>query len=458
MATTEPATFRLELVDPKDVRVHPDNVRKTLNDIEGLAASIAENGVLQPAIVVPVEGRYFQVVAGHRRRAAAEKAGVLLPVIVRPDLAGLDLPQIAAMLGENEARDDLSTADRARAFQRALDLGMTSESLARSSGRPEAEVAALLAVAAAPKATGLAERHDLTLDEASVFAEFEGDKDALKMLTKTAVQEPEKWDHRVAQIRRARDDAATIAAKRAELEPSGVRILTDEEGRDFKAARQRIEWIRTTKNGNLTSAAHKKCPGRSVYVHCDFDGKVLVDEFCEDPAGNGHIGRSGSARAGGAEKTEKQKETESKERRRVIANNRAMDTANGVRRTFVRKMLRRRTAPKGAERFVGSRLLTPYQQTNPPATALLDLLDVEGTGKLKPTAVAEWFGSLPESRVSWSLVLFVAAAVESTIRKTAWRSSDPLFAQYLRFLESNGYGLSDVETETVAMIEKAKKR
>ena len=57
---------------------HPANVRDDLGDLTDLADSIRENGILQPIVVqsVPAGGGQFQIVAGHRRYAAARKAGL----------------------------------------------------------------------------------------------------------------------------------------------------------------------------------------------------------------------------------------------------------------------------------------------------------------------------------------------------------------------------------------------
>lgn len=74
----------------------PGNVREDLGDLSGLAASIAAQGVLEALTVVPhtrvaddgtATGGH-QLVAGHRRAAAALLAGVTaVPCVLRPDLA-----------------------------------------------------------------------------------------------------------------------------------------------------------------------------------------------------------------------------------------------------------------------------------------------------------------------------------------------------------------------------------
>ena len=57
---------------------HPDNPRKKLGDLSELAASIKAKGVMQNLTVVPKEGTAFEytIIIGHRRHAAAKKAGL----------------------------------------------------------------------------------------------------------------------------------------------------------------------------------------------------------------------------------------------------------------------------------------------------------------------------------------------------------------------------------------------
>ena len=83
-------------LSPNQVGQHPDNIRDPTRELAALTASVAEVGVLVPLIVVPVDkvpGHDWLdeithvAVDGNRRKAAAQMAGVLLPCVVRPDLA-----------------------------------------------------------------------------------------------------------------------------------------------------------------------------------------------------------------------------------------------------------------------------------------------------------------------------------------------------------------------------------
>jgi ParB family chromosome partitioning protein len=106
------------------IRRNPDQPRKVFAeaDIEELAASIREKGVLQPILVRPAPGAEgeFQIVAGERRWRAAQKAGLkVLPTVVR-DLDDLEVLEIGII--ENVQRADLNI-DRRSAVLQGADRG-----------------------------------------------------------------------------------------------------------------------------------------------------------------------------------------------------------------------------------------------------------------------------------------------------------------------------------------------
>lgn len=74
-ATTNPDTYRLVWLDPRQLAGHPLNVRHDLGDVTELADSIRASGIVEPLVVVPVGGSY-RLVAGHRRNLASVQAGV----------------------------------------------------------------------------------------------------------------------------------------------------------------------------------------------------------------------------------------------------------------------------------------------------------------------------------------------------------------------------------------------
>ncbi len=108
------------------------------DDLEGLAASIAARGVIEPIVVRAQAGR-FQIIAGERRWRAARLAGLEhVPVVVR-EASDDDVGLLA--LVENLQREDLNSIEEALAFRRLADLeGMTHDAIASEVGRSRTAV------------------------------------------------------------------------------------------------------------------------------------------------------------------------------------------------------------------------------------------------------------------------------------------------------------------------------
>jgi ParB family chromosome partitioning protein len=111
--------------------------------LDELAASIREQGIMQPILVRPVEGGRFEIIAGERRWRAAQRAGLKeVPALVKavPDQAALALALI-----ENIQREDLNPLEEAHGIQRLIDeFGLTHEAAAKAVGRSRSAVSNLL--------------------------------------------------------------------------------------------------------------------------------------------------------------------------------------------------------------------------------------------------------------------------------------------------------------------------
>ncbi len=90
------------------------SIRRSMVDIESLAASIQHRGLLQPIIVRTIDG-HFEIVAGNRRYLACKKLGwkkISCNVMELTDKQAYELSLI-----ENLQRDSLSPLDEAYAFR-----------------------------------------------------------------------------------------------------------------------------------------------------------------------------------------------------------------------------------------------------------------------------------------------------------------------------------------------------
>ena len=130
--------FRSLLVE--ELVPNPEQPRSQIAaaDLEGLAASIAARGVIEPIVARAHAGK-FQVIAGERRWRAARLAGLeRVPVVVR-EASNEDVGLLA--LVENLQREDLNPIEEARAFRRLADLGgMTHDAIASEVGRSRTAV------------------------------------------------------------------------------------------------------------------------------------------------------------------------------------------------------------------------------------------------------------------------------------------------------------------------------
>src|ERR1700722_20119436 len=87
-------------------------------ELDALAQSVREKGVLQPLLVRPIDetSTAFELIAGERRWRAAQRAGLhLVPVLVRV-LSDVEALEIALI--ENLQREDLTAIEEAEAYRR----------------------------------------------------------------------------------------------------------------------------------------------------------------------------------------------------------------------------------------------------------------------------------------------------------------------------------------------------
>jgi ParB/RepB/Spo0J family partition protein len=104
------------------------------DELEGLAVSIRDLGVLQPIVVRPLESGGFELIAGERRLRASRLAGLaVVPAVVRhTDDADL----LKEALVENIHRVQLNPLEEAAAYQQLLEeFDFTQEELAGKLGK-----------------------------------------------------------------------------------------------------------------------------------------------------------------------------------------------------------------------------------------------------------------------------------------------------------------------------------
>lgn len=137
------------------LRRNPDQPRKVFSeaDIDELAASIREKGVIQPLLVRPAPGfaGQYEIVAGERRWRAAQRAGLReMPAVVRalPDAEVLEIAII-----ENVQRVDLNPIEEALGYKALMErFGRTQDGVADVVGKSRPHVANALRLLNLPEA------------------------------------------------------------------------------------------------------------------------------------------------------------------------------------------------------------------------------------------------------------------------------------------------------------------
>jgi ParB family transcriptional regulator, chromosome partitioning protein len=195
------------------VRANPNQPRQRFDDeaLAALAASLADNGVLQPVLVRPLAGGTYELIAGERRWRAAQLAGFeTVPALVRPhgDTESLELALV-----ENMAREDLNPVEEARACALLVEeLGLSREDIGRRVGRSRVAVSNLMRLLDLPdEALDLLAEGLLTEGHGRALL-LAGDHDARRRLARRAAAE--EWT-----VRRTEDAARASNGERPAPSP-----------------------------------------------------------------------------------------------------------------------------------------------------------------------------------------------------------------------------------------------
>lgn len=121
------------------------------DELEGLATSIRDMGVLQPIVVRPLGDERYELIAGERRLRASKLAGLTrIPAIVRHTE---DADLLKEALVENIHRVQLNPLEEGAAYQQLLDdFGVTQEELAQRLGKSRPAISNAMRLLSLPSA------------------------------------------------------------------------------------------------------------------------------------------------------------------------------------------------------------------------------------------------------------------------------------------------------------------
>lgn len=136
-----PSAGSIRQIPVDSISPNPRQPRSSFDPLElnELAASIREHGILQPLIVSLAEDNHYILIAGERRLEAARKAGLrTVPAILR-QVGDQQLLELALI--ENLQRADLNPLEEAEAYrQLTADFGLSHEQVAERVGKSRAAV------------------------------------------------------------------------------------------------------------------------------------------------------------------------------------------------------------------------------------------------------------------------------------------------------------------------------
>lgn len=125
----------ISFININEIKPNQNQPRKSFNEekLEELAASIIENGLIQPVILRKADKGY-EIVAGERRWRACRKAGLKeIPCIIREFT---DEQNMLIAIIENMQREDLNPVEEAEGLnQMIVNFGMTQEQVSKSVGK-----------------------------------------------------------------------------------------------------------------------------------------------------------------------------------------------------------------------------------------------------------------------------------------------------------------------------------
>lgn len=132
----------MEFLDIDEILPNPFQPRMNFNleELQLLAKSIKEHGVLEPLIVRINEDNEFELIAGERRLRAAKMAGLTMVPVILKDYDDRKTAQIALI--ENLQRSNLNTLEEAKAYQTLIQkFNMTQDVLAQIIGKSRSHIA-----------------------------------------------------------------------------------------------------------------------------------------------------------------------------------------------------------------------------------------------------------------------------------------------------------------------------
>ena len=156
-----------------DIKASPFQPRRHFDEqqIEELAASIRERGLIQPLVVRKVNG-YFELIAGERRLRAVTKLGQATVKVVVHEATDQEVAELALI--ENLQRADLTPLEEAEQYRLLQEkFGMKQETIAQHVGKSRAVIANMVRLLdLTPAVREMLENQQITVGHAKVLLQL----------------------------------------------------------------------------------------------------------------------------------------------------------------------------------------------------------------------------------------------------------------------------------------------
>jgi ParB family chromosome partitioning protein len=228
------------------LKPNPRNPRRDFGDadLEELASSLREKGIIQPIVVRPVgsSGDRFEIIAGERRWRAAQRAGLHEVPIVSVEVTEDEALQLAII--ENVQRTDLNAIEEASGYQALInDFKHSHDEIAKTVGKSRVHITNTLRLLKLPdKVQSLVRSGKVSAGHARVLI---GRNDAEELAQKIvelglSVRQVEEWGRAgkeaskspppPAAKARPGKDADTVALERRVTDALGLEVTVDHRG------------------------------------------------------------------------------------------------------------------------------------------------------------------------------------------------------------------------------------
>ena len=173
------------LVSPEELKANPGQPRRRFDqtELEELAASIKQHGIIQPIVADQDDAGNLIIVVGERRSRAAALAGLKkIPVLVR---SYSDQKRLEVALIENIHRSDLNPIEEASAYKQLMESsGLSQDQAAERVGKNRSTVAnALRLLKLPPKIKEALEEGSLSAGHARAILTLSGSANQEKLFT-----------------------------------------------------------------------------------------------------------------------------------------------------------------------------------------------------------------------------------------------------------------------------------